>query len=221
MTDPEKAMLIAITWGVLLVLYAFGRLLQKHRPAARSVLTLDTEKVDTSSPPGTLLSKAGVLWVFGANIVSLFLLFIEAWYPAMGGVAKLLMLRLPAWLEIVGTALFLLITVWGLFAMLYNPTYTPLYRLPPHQFALATRGPYAIIRHPRYTAEALLNIALFLLTGMWLPLLGVIGWAAVVSQARAEERFLMKLAPRAYANYQRKTGMFFPLLKRRGPAKGK
>ena len=151
-------MLIAITWGALLVLYAIGRLLQKRRPAARSILTLDTEKVDTSSPPGTLLSKTGVLWVFGANIISLFLLFLEAWYPALGGNARLVMLRLPMWAEIVGIALFLLITVWSLFAMLYNPTYTPLYRLPPHRFALATRGPYAIIRHPRYTAEALLNI---------------------------------------------------------------
>lgn len=209
MTHQTRALFIAITWAGLLAVYFIGRRWLAERLNPRAAAVMLTRPPGPLKPPGTLLTRTGVLFVFAANIVTLFLFFFDALSPA-GRVPAGFRVNLPGWAVYTGMALFLLVNAWATLAMLFNPGYTPLYKLPPQQFLLANRGPYAIVRHPRYTAEALLNIILFLLTGIWLPLLGLIGWAAVVCQARAEERFLMMLAPQEYARYRNQTGMFFP-----------
>lgn len=103
--------------------------------------------------------------------------------------------------------------VWGLLAALFNPNYTPCFQPMKKQFLLAMRGPYAVVRHPRYAGEAWLNVILFMFTGIWLPLLGVLRWIAMYDQARAEEEILMTLAGEEYKKYRQRTGMFFPSLK--------
>jgi protein-S-isoprenylcysteine O-methyltransferase Ste14 len=70
-----------------------------------------------------------------------------------------------------------------------------------------------VIRHPRYAAEAWLNIILFMFTGIWFPLLGALGWIAMYYQARAEDEILLTLAGEDYEKYRKRTGMFFPRLK--------
>jgi len=121
---------------------------------------------------------------------------------------------LPPWVNFSGSILFVLDAVWGLLALLFNPNYTPMFQPMKKQFLLATRGPYAVMRHPRYAAEIWLNVILFLFTGIWLPLLGALGWVAMYYQARAEENLLAALAGEEYDRYRQSTGMFFPRLTR-------
>jgi protein-S-isoprenylcysteine O-methyltransferase Ste14 len=106
--------------------------------------------------------------------------------------------------------LFLLDCVWGLLVLIFNPAYTPFFFKRNSKILLATQGPYALIRHPRYASEAALNVILYLLTGAWIPLLGLFGWAALYLQALAEEKFLLAAAPETYGRYYAGTGRFLP-----------
>jgi protein-S-isoprenylcysteine O-methyltransferase Ste14 len=83
---------------------------------------------------------------------------------------------------------------------------------------IATEGPYAVVRHPRYASEALMNIVLFLFTGFWIPLLGMIGWPTMYCQAQAEEHYLLMAAEKEYDEYRSRVGMFFPKLGGKRPA---
>ncbi|MBL8100197.1 MAG: isoprenylcysteine carboxylmethyltransferase family protein [Anaerolineales bacterium] len=168
-----------------------------------------------SKPPGTIPSKVGVLFVFTVNIITIILLLIDSLSSSINQYLVLVKVNLPLWVNVVGSILFVVDDIFGLFAMVFNPNYTPLYTVPPQEFILATQGPYGLIRHPRYASEAFLNIALFLFTGIWLPILGLIGWVAIYYQARAEENYLMALAPKDYGEYRKKTNMFVPKLQRK------
>ncbi len=121
--------------------------------------------------------------------------------------------NLPPWVHVLGGILFVINMVWGLLALLFNPNYTPMFQPMREQFLLARRGPYAVVRHRRYAGEAWLNVVLFMFTGIWLPLLGALGWIAMYHQARAEEEVLITLAGQEYEEYCQRTGMFFPRLK--------
>jgi protein-S-isoprenylcysteine O-methyltransferase Ste14 len=84
--------------------------------------------------------------------------------------------------------------------------------------ALATTGPYALVRHPAYSGDlalwlgaalATLNVALLVL------------WPAYLLGARAEagveEQLLEARFGSAYADYARRTGRFVPRLAGWGP----
>jgi protein-S-isoprenylcysteine O-methyltransferase Ste14 len=211
MTGQAQALVILLTWGVLLLLYGFNKFLIKDKLLTQITTIARPTLHEPTKPPGSLFSKAGLLFVFVVNIFTIILLFVEALSPQKSHLMELVKLSLPLWANIIGCGLFVLGTIWGFFAMIFNPNYTPLYKLPPQEFILATQGPYKITRHPRYAAEALLNISLFLMTGFWLPLLGVLGWVAMFHQAKAEERYLMALAPTEYGEYRKSTNMFLPI----------
>ncbi|PKO16181.1 MAG: hypothetical protein CVU39_09140 [Chloroflexi bacterium HGW-Chloroflexi-10] len=213
MTSQTKLLIVAMTWATLFVLYSINRFLIRGRHLTRpSKVFLSSESL-SAKPPGTLPSKVGVLFVFIVNIITIILLLIDALSSSIDPYLAPVKVSLPLWVNVAGSILFVIDEIWGFFAMVFNPNYTPLYKVPPHQFILATQGPYGLMRHPRYASEALLNIALFLFTGIWLPLIGLIGWVAVYHQARAEENYLMMLAEKEYGEYRKKTNMFFPKLR--------
>lgn len=215
MTLLTKLLIIAITWAALFLLYSLQRFLIKDGFLSHSPKIFLSNSPDPAKAPGTLLSKVGVLFVFAVNILTITLLLISAFSDLVDQYLVQVKIDLPLWVNIIGSILFVTGNIWGFFAMAFNPNYTPLYHVPPSQFILATQGPYRIIRHPRYAAEAFLNIALFLFTGLWLPVLGLIGWVAIYHQARAEENFLMALANKEVGEYRQRTGMFFPKLGRK------
>jgi len=210
MTILTKLLIIAITWVTLFLLYSIQRFLIKDGSLSHSPKIFLSNVSVPAKPPGTLLSKAGVLFVFAVNILTIIIILISAFSASIDQYLEGVKVDLTLLVNIVGSILFVIGNIWGFFAMAFNPNYTPLYHVPPQQFILATQGPYRIIRHPRYTAEAFLNIALFLFTDIWLPVLGLIGWIAIYHQARAEENFLMSLATEEYGEYRQRTGMFFP-----------
>lgn len=77
-------------------------------------------------------------------------------------------------------------------------------------------GPYRLVRHPMYTGFIVMYLGLALLCGSALALLG----AALMTtglwlKARLEEQFLSEeLGARAYADYQARTPMLVPRLRR-------
>jgi len=78
---------------------------------------------------------------------------------------------------------------------------------------LITDGPYSIVRHPNFTGIICMNIAyLFFFRTLWLiPPICVFSvlW---YFEARSEESALITKFGKAYKNYMKTTGMFFPRL---------
>jgi protein-S-isoprenylcysteine O-methyltransferase Ste14 len=81
--------------------------------------------------------------------------------------------------------------------------------------ALITTGPFAVIRHPFYTAYALAWLAAPMAThGPLVTLFAVIAIGMYVTAARREERMLEDRFGEAYRTYKLGTGMLLPSLAR-------
>jgi protein-S-isoprenylcysteine O-methyltransferase Ste14 len=210
MTLAAAAHLILFTYLVLLVVWGATRRAAQRRFAANAPRIRIPASSGPGAPPGSLASGAGTIMAFLANIVTLGLVLAARFLPDVAARLEGMRIPLPPWLQVAGGVLFVLESIWGLWVLLAHPGYTPLFHRPGPDLRLATCGPYAIVRHPRYVAEATLHFILFLLTGLWLPLLGILAWPAVERQARAEEAFLAVAAPDLYAEYARRTGRFLP-----------
>jgi protein-S-isoprenylcysteine O-methyltransferase Ste14 len=193
---------------VLLALYALDKYVIKYNFLKAPIL-VDLSAVPVSRP-GSFIAGAGVLFTFVINIAAIGVVFGCALSPSFENAVQFLRFELPLWVNVAGSVLFVLYSLWGLLVLFYNPNYTPLYKQTRGRYIIVTEGPYRWVRHPRYAAAALANLIFFLFTGVWLSLLGILGWAAIYAQGRAEEQFLLTLSPQAYGDYRRRTGMFFP-----------
>ena len=80
---------------------------------------------------------------------------------------------------------------------------------------LITSGPYRWVRHPMYSAFALLGLAWFLLSGNWI----IAGfWLAatalvIVARLNEEERMMLRQFGDDYRIYEQQTGRFLPRLR--------
>ena len=80
---------------------------------------------------------------------------------------------------------------------------------------LVTHGPYALVRHPFYTAFLLALVAGVLAVPSMLALgIAVVGGVQLYRTARREERRLRAQFGLAYVTYMRRTGRFLPRLRR-------
>jgi protein-S-isoprenylcysteine O-methyltransferase Ste14 len=218
MTTSTIAAIIAWTYGALLVLWLVTA------PLARLIFSKNAPVLEPGPGPAFPPRRkqwwigAGTLLVFLANIATMAMFLLASVLPAWERVVAGVRVALPMEANILGAFLFMGNGLWGLLVLIFNPGYSPFFLKRNRPIRLATNGPYALIRHPRYVSEASLNIILFLFTGAWIPLLGVIGWAAIRAQAEREEDFLLGAAPETYAGYIGRTGRFLPRWKfRRGP----
>lgn len=214
MTYQSESIIILITWTVLLVLFLLNRYFLKNRFIDQSLIITISHKKRQDYRPGTPLTRMGVLFVFLTNITTFFLIFFGSFSPVNNKLLEFLHINFPSWIRFLASVFFILNSIWGLLILMFNPNYTPLTKSMGNKFLLATHGPYALIRHPRYMGEAWLNIILFLFTGIWISLLGILGWVAIYYQAIAEEKLLIILADEKYEKYRRQTGMFFPRLRK-------
>ncbi|MBN1933401.1 MAG: isoprenylcysteine carboxylmethyltransferase family protein [Anaerolineae bacterium] len=211
MSAQVQATMTLITWGVLMTLYALNKYVIKH-DFLKSPILVDLSAVPISRP-GSFIAGAGVLFTFVSNIATIGVVFGCALSPSFENAVRFLRFNLPLWVNVACGVLFVLNSLWGLLVLFYNPNYTPLYKQLRGHYIIVTEGPYRLVRHPRYAAEALANLIFFLFTGVWLSLLGILGWAAIYAQGKAEEQFLLALSPQAYGDYRRRTGMFFPQIR--------
>jgi protein-S-isoprenylcysteine O-methyltransferase Ste14 len=210
MSISTIATIIAWTYGALLVLWLVTA------PLARLIFPKHAQVLKPKPGPASSPSRkqwwigAGTLLVFLANIATMAMFLLASVFPGWERVIAGVRVTLSLEANIIGVFLFVCNSIWGLLVLIFNPGYSPFFLKKNRQILLATNGPYAVIRHPRYAAEASLNIILFLFTGAWIPLLGVIGWAAIRAQAEREEDFLLDAEPGTYAGYIGRTGRFLP-----------
>ena len=79
------------------------------------------------------------------------------------------------------------------------------------QQVLVTSGPYQWIRHPMYSAFALIAVAYWLISTNWfIALIGLAYWIIVVAKVGTEETALMEKFGDAYRTYMKHTGRFLP-----------
>jgi len=210
-STQAQTLIILSTWGLLLLLTTLDKFVIHHR-FLKAPIVVDLSAVPVARP-GSAIAGAGVLFTFVINVVAVGVVIGWAASASFESATRSLRFDLPLWANIAGAVLFVFYSLVGLWVLFYNPNYTPLYQRPRGQYLITTEGPYRWVRHPRYAAAALANLIFFLFTGVWLSLLGILGWAAVYAQSKAEEQFLLALAPEAYGAYRRRTGMFLPRLR--------
>ncbi|MFX0184260.1 MAG: methyltransferase family protein [Candidatus Hodarchaeota archaeon] len=164
-------------------------------------------------PIGPMWARMTVTVGFGINsiivICILFLCILNQW----NNIPTSIVYDFPTWLNWIGLMFIWISYGWGTAVLYYNPNYTPLFSTLKKKYVLATRGPYKIIRHPMYIQKALFPFLLFLTTGVWLTLLGLISWFTLPSQAKAEEKILTEIFEDNYIHYQTRTGRFFPKIR--------
>ena len=161
MSHQVESVIILVTWAALLIVLPVSRNFVKRRfLESASIIRIPDASVQDQKP-GSPWSKIGTLFVFAANIATFALVFAAAISPPTVQRLDWISVDLPPWVNVLGSILFVLNAAWGLLASLFNPNYTPLFQAMKDRFLLATRGPYAVARHPRYAGEAWLNVILF------------------------------------------------------------
>ncbi len=104
---------------------------------------------------------------------------------------------MPAWVQILGIALFLIAWFFSTWSMVSNKFFEGTVRIQKDRgHKTVTSGPYAIIRHPGYAAFILLYFATSLFLGSWWGLIpaGIIAALFVLRTAR-EDRTLFEELP--------------------------
>jgi protein-S-isoprenylcysteine O-methyltransferase Ste14 len=209
MSTTTIASIIAFTYGGLLGLWLLT-LPFARRAFTRQAVILEPKSESAAPNRVEWWISSGALAVFLMNILTMGLFLCAAIWPDLEGSLSRWRIPIPISVQETGAVFFILNGIWGLLVLMFNPAYTPYFLKRKGQILLATKGPYALIRHPRYASEAALNIILFLFTGSWISLLGILGWVALRRQAIAEEEFLLGVAPEAYERYRSSSGRFLP-----------
>ena len=118
---------------------------------------------------------------------------------------------MPLWARWVGVGIAVLATCLWLFTFHHlgrNLTDTVVTR---EEHTLVTTGPYAYVRHPFYTAVALLVIANALTTANWfICASGLSVLSLLVHRTDIEEAKLIERFGNQYRDYMGKTGRFLP-----------
>jgi protein-S-isoprenylcysteine O-methyltransferase Ste14 len=163
-------------------------------------------------------SKKYSVWlsIFICYEVFTFFFYIEVrtlrWAPQLLSWADM---SLSIWLRLLGAVLALVALV--LFVWIHRTLGTNLsaaLRIKDNH-TLVTGGPYALIRHPMYSAFFLLHIAVFFLTANWfIGVTWLIGLSLIVLlRVDREESMLVERFGEDYLTYMRRTGRFLPPLR--------
>jgi protein-S-isoprenylcysteine O-methyltransferase Ste14 len=138
------------------------------------------------------------------------LLVLYAYNPPWFGV---LSIGLPVWLRWAGFGLGLAsLGLWAWTQALLGKAWSPQLQVNVER-CLVTEGPYALIRHPMYTAMFGMGAAFALVTANWgFVLFAVAMIAGFVLRAPREEQMMLEAFGEEYRVYQQKTGRFFPRL---------
>ena len=146
------------------------------------------------------------------SIIGLPLLWAVFAYAFVPGGFAWMYASLPAWLRLAGIllgcgAIALLFWVHQTLGGNFSTSLAPR-----RDHRMITRGPYAWVRHPMYTAYFTLFLAAFLISTNWLA--GVTGLAIILMlmtfRRIREEALLVERFGEAYRVYRRATGMFLP-----------
>jgi protein-S-isoprenylcysteine O-methyltransferase Ste14 len=160
--------------------------------------------------------QEGVVAMIGLRLCGALAWFLFAAYLINPSWVSWSLLALPAWLRWAGASVGLLVVplflLWTFHSLGKNLTDTVVTR---RAHTLVTHGPYRWVRHPFYVVGFLWCLSLSLLTANWLlALLGGAALSMLVIRTRVEEAKLIERFGDEYRAYARRTGRFFPLLRR-------
>ncbi len=194
-------------WMISIIIIIILKL-KRGRKLPKGSIIIDS----SSNSKEIIISGYNPLLLIGMGSISFltFLVIFLCIFDFWSTFASYLAVNLPIWLNWTGIIGIWIQDCWGGLVFAYNVNYTPAYKPMKTEYILATGGPYRSIRHPMYTAKAFLVIFFFLATGIWFSFLGIISWFVLPSQAKREEKALLRKFGITYENYVKKTGRFFP-----------
>jgi protein-S-isoprenylcysteine O-methyltransferase Ste14 len=163
-------------------------------------------------PDDQAVAREGGRGVFIVRVVIFFLLiaFLVMFIAGMTWIDAFAF-PLPAWLRWVGFALGLLsVAFWTWTQVKLDTQWSAQLQLT-RGHHLVTSGPYALMRHPLYTAMFGWCISLALLTANWIfVVVAVFSIAALVWRVPKEEQMMIEAFGEEYKAYMQRTGRFFP-----------
>ncbi len=172
--------------------------------------------INKKQRPGNRLSQIAVGFGIFYSYVILFDYAIRLTILGFGEHNLFFIMELPVAVNWIGIIGMWLLGVWVSLTFTYNVNYTSCTnKMKVEKYVLTTGGPYKYVRHPAYIAGIFENLFIFLATGIWGILFGLIGFLALPYQAKEEEKMLSEIYGEIYTNYMSKTGRFFPIFKRK------
>lgn len=159
------------------------------------------------------IEREGKGLFIGRTLVLLFLAAVLVIYALDAPWLRIFSIPLPDWLRWAGFCLGLIgLALWTWTQAVLGKEYSPQLQLRQGQ-RLVTRGPYAWMRHPMYTAMFIEGTALALVTANWCFVLFATAMiAGFVIRAPREEQMMVMAFGDEYRDYRDRTGRFFPKL---------
>jgi protein-S-isoprenylcysteine O-methyltransferase Ste14 len=166
-------------------------------------------------PDREAIGREGPGKVFTRAILFSFLLATLGLYALSAPFRQELSMPLPIWLRFTGCALGLVsLALWIRVQAALGTEWSPQLQLRKNH-RLVTSGPYTRVRHPMYAAMFGIAVALALISANWcFGLLAVVGSAVIFLRVPAEEHMMLGSFGEDYRGYMRRTGRFFPRLRR-------
>jgi protein-S-isoprenylcysteine O-methyltransferase Ste14 len=164
-------------------------------------------------PDRTAIAREGRALFVARTLVLLFLAAVLVSYALDSPWLRALSIPLPGGLRWAGFGLGLCgLGLWTWTQAVLGREYSPQLLLR-EQHRLVTRGPYARIRHPMYTAMSVVGIAFALVTANGCFVLFAVALiAGFVARAPREEHMMLQAFGEEYRAYMQRTGRFLPRL---------
>jgi len=164
-------------------------------------------------PDHEAIAREGRGLFVARTVVLLFLAAVLVSYALDSPWLWALSLPLPDWLRWVGFGLGLVgLGLWTWTQAVLGREYSPQLQLR-DRHRLVTRGPYARIRHPMYTAMFFMGIAFALVTANGCFVLFAVALiAGFVARAPREEQMMLQAFGEEYRAYMQRTGFLLPKL---------
>jgi len=200
------------SWAVSIIILVINKWKRGNRLPEGSILS-ENNNIKDLKAPGSRWSKWGVTIGLGTNSFTIISVLILCIFDFWDTLSPFITFPLPIWLNWSGLIAMWIINGLGTSVFIYNVNYTAAYKPIKDKYVLATGGLYRWVRHPIYIIKAVQTILLFLTTGIWLTIFGLIAWFALPTQAKAEEELMEERFGEIYSNYVKKTGRFLPKIK--------
>lgn len=197
-------------WIISAIIYIILKIFMRNKLPPGSIVILNPIPTGFNKLPANKLTRIMTTLGLGSSSFWFMVIILSCIFNFWFYISDLFAFNLPRWLNWVGVIGIWFCYGWGVLVMYYNVNYKALFKPMKGQYILATGGPYRFIRHPMYTEKIIVLIFLFLATGVWLILIGLLGFIWLPKLAKGEEILLLELFGEQYLDYINKSGRFLP-----------
>ncbi len=204
---------ILVTWIISALIFNKIKLRRKEKLLKGSIDVECDIKKDEYDAPCTQISRILATSTIGLSSALFIFTIISCFLNLWDRFPQYIALDFPSWVNWIGLIGIWMCYAWGIAVMAYNINYGPLFKRLEGKYVLATGGLYKYLKHPMYTEKIIVLIFVFLATGIWLAIIGVIGATMINKQAVHEEQLLLMIFKEKYEDFMKNTGRFFPKFK--------